>query len=48
MDLDYEDEFEGSSDDNLADEYPAAANQDTFQHTFGSSKPGQMINTATQ
>ena len=41
MDLDYEEEFEGSSDDNLADEYPVSANQDTFQHAFGSSKPGQ-------
>ncbi len=40
MDVDYEEEFEGSSDDNLADAYPAAADQDTFQLGFGSSKPG--------
>jgi CxC2 like cysteine cluster associated with KDZ transposases len=41
MDFDNEEEFKGRSDDNLADEYPAATNQDMFQHTFGSSKPGQ-------
>jgi hypothetical protein len=41
MDVDCEEGFEGSSDDNLADEYPAAADQETFQLGFGNSKPGQ-------
>ena len=41
MDFDYEEEYEGSSDDMLANKYPAAANQGAFQLGFGSSKPGQ-------
>ena len=41
MDFDYDEESEGSSDDILADEYPAAADQGAFQLGFGSSKPGQ-------
>jgi len=41
VDFDYEEEFEGSSDDILADEYPAAIDQDAFQLGFGSSRPGK-------
>jgi len=41
MDLDYEEEYEGSSDDVAAGEYLAAADQAAFQLGFGSSKPGQ-------
>jgi len=41
MDFDYEEEFEGSSDDMLADECQAAAEQGPFQLGFGSSRPGQ-------
>jgi hypothetical protein len=41
IDFDYEEGCESSSDDILADEYPAAVEQDTFQLGFGSSKPGQ-------
>ena len=43
MDFDYEEEGEGpgSSDDILADEYPAAVDQDAFQLGFGSLKSGQ-------
>jgi len=40
-DSDYEEEYEGSSDDILAGDYPAAVKQDTFQFGFDSSKPGQ-------
>ena len=39
-DFDYEEEYEGSSDDIPAGEYPVAGKQDTFQFGFGSSKPG--------
>jgi len=35
----YMEEYEGSSDDILADEYPAAADQEEFQLGFDSSKP---------
>ena len=41
MDFNYEEEFEGSSDDILADEYPAAIDEDAFQLGFGSSRPGK-------
>jgi hypothetical protein len=41
MDFDYGEECESSSDDILADEYPAAVEQDAFQFGFGSSKPGR-------
>jgi hypothetical protein len=41
MDFDYEEECEGSSDDMLADECQAAAEQGAFQLGFGSSGPGQ-------
>ena len=41
MDFNDEEECEGSSDEILADEYSAAANQDAFQLGFGSSKPGR-------
>lgn len=41
MDFDLEEECEGSSDDNLADEYPAVVDQSAFQLGFGSSKPGK-------
>jgi hypothetical protein len=41
MDFDYEEECEDSSDEILADEYPAAAGQEAFELGFGSSKPGR-------
>jgi hypothetical protein len=41
MDFDNEEEFEGGSDDILADEYQAAVDQDVFQFGFGDSRPGQ-------
>jgi len=41
VDFNYEEEFEGSSDNILADEYPAAIDQDAFQLGFGSSRPGK-------
>jgi hypothetical protein len=41
MDLYCEEECEGSTDEILVDEYPAATDQDAFQLGFGSSKPGQ-------
>jgi hypothetical protein len=41
MDFHQEEECEGSSDDILADEYPAAVDQDAFQLGFGSSSPGR-------
>ena len=41
MGFDYEEECESSSDDVLADEYPAAVDQGAFQFGFGSSRPGQ-------
>jgi len=41
VDFNYEEEFEGSSDDILADEYPAAIDEDAFQLGFGSSRPGK-------
>ena len=41
IDFNYEEECEGGSDDILADECPAAADQDNFQFGFGSSIPGQ-------
>jgi hypothetical protein len=41
MDFDYEDEFEDSSDDVLADEYPEVVGQGQFQLGSGSSKSGQ-------
>ena len=44
MDFDYEEECEGSSDDVLADEHPAAVDQGAFQLGFGNSKPGQNDN----
>ena len=40
-DLDYEEEYEASSDDILPGDYPAAVNQDAVQLGFGSSKPGK-------
>ena len=39
-DSDYEEEYEGSSNDILAGEYLVAVKQDTFQFGFSSSKPG--------
>jgi hypothetical protein len=44
MDFDYEEESDGSSDDILADEYLAVADQGAFQLGFGSSKPGRNDN----
>jgi hypothetical protein len=44
MDFDYEEESDSSSDDILADEYPAVADQGAFQLGFGSSKPGRNDN----
>ena len=44
MDFDYGEECESSSDDILADKYPAAVEQDAFQFGFSSSKPGQNDN----
>jgi CxC2 like cysteine cluster associated with KDZ transposases len=44
MGFDYEEEFEGSSDDALADEHPAAVDQGAFQLGFGSSKPEKNDN----
>jgi CxC2 like cysteine cluster associated with KDZ transposases len=41
MGFDYEEECEGSSDDILADGYPAAVDQGVFQLGFNSSKPGK-------
>jgi len=41
VDFNYEEEFKGSSDDILADKYPAAIDQDAFQLGFGSSRPGK-------
>ena len=41
MDFDDKEEFEGGSDDILADEYQAAVDQDAFQLGFGDSSPGQ-------
>ena len=41
MDFDLEEECKGSNDDNLADEYPVAVDQATFQLGFSSSKPGK-------
>ena len=40
IDFDYEEECEGSGEDILADEYPAAVDQGAFQLGFGSSKAG--------
>jgi len=40
-DSNYEEEYEGSSDDILAGDYLAAIKQDTFQFGFSSSKPGR-------
>ncbi len=44
MDFDYEEECEGSSDNTLADEHPAAVDQGAFQLGFSNSKPGQNDN----
>ena len=41
MDFDYKEVSEGSGDESLADENPAAVNQGAFQFGFGSSKPGK-------
>ena len=41
MDFNYREECEGSSDNILADECPAAIDQDAFQLGFGSSRPGK-------
>jgi len=41
VDFDLKEECEGSSDNNLADEYLAAVDQGAFQLGFGSSKPGK-------
>lgn len=41
MDFDYEEECESSSDDILADEYPASVEQDSFQFGFSSPKSGK-------
>jgi hypothetical protein len=41
MDLNYEKECKGSSDNMLADEHQVAVEQDTFQLSFGSSRSGQ-------
>ena len=43
MDFDYEEECEGSGEDILADEYPAAVDQGAFQLGFGSSKAGHTV-----
>jgi hypothetical protein len=40
-DFDYEEEYEGSGDEILVDEYPATANWEAFQLGFGNSKPGK-------
>jgi hypothetical protein len=40
-DFDYEEEYKGSGDEILADEYPATANREAFQLGFGNSKPGK-------
>ena len=40
MDFDYREECVGGSNDILADEFPAAVDQDQFQFGFGSSIPG--------
>ena len=41
MDFSDEEEFEGGSNNILADEYQAAVNQEAFQLGFGDSRPGQ-------
>jgi hypothetical protein len=41
MNFSYEEEYEGSSDDILVDEYSAVIDQDAFQLGFGGSRPGQ-------
>ena len=40
----YEEEYEGSSDDILADEYPATVDQEEFQLGFDSSRPPKKDN----
>ena len=42
MNFNDEKEFEGSSNDILADEYQAGVNQNTFQLGFGNSRPSQQ------
>jgi len=42
VDFDDEEECSSSSDKMLADEYPAAIDQDVLQLGFGSSKPRQI------
>jgi hypothetical protein len=41
MDFGNEEEFEGGSNDILADEYQVAVDQEAFQLGFGDSRPGQ-------
>jgi hypothetical protein len=41
VDFDDEEEFEGGSDDFVADEYQGAVDQGAFQLGFGDSRPGQ-------
>ena len=41
VDIDHGEEYRRSSDDILADEYSAAVDQDAFQLSFGSSRPGR-------
>jgi hypothetical protein len=48
MDFDYEEECEGSSDDILADEYPAGVDRGAVQLGFGSSMPGQNDKDSNQ
>ena len=43
-DFDYEEECEGSSDEIIADEYPAAVDQEEFQFGFSRSKPDKNDN----
>ena len=43
-DFDYEEECEGSSDEIIADEYPAAVDQEEFQFGFSRSKPDKNGN----
>ena len=41
MNFDHDEESDDSSDDIIADEYPAVVDQGAFQLGFGSSKPGR-------
>ncbi len=43
-DFDYEEECKGSSDEIIADEYPAAVDQEEFQFGFSRSKPDKNDN----